>query len=742
MTSEQLRTLIKSSTEKTSSDIINSNYATTTESSHGVNNNGLLNFLNATSAPTASTNLQQLATAGIPYNRTSSDSEFLTMRNVLDQFVKEMATLRAENRSLKEQLNLDRNPNTVSTNSLLNPLMSVPAAPCQIPSDQTSSSTLFQSGTNTILAESAQSQVNSIIPEQQIRSNSNIPTVSRSTSIQLLPLVNQEVSSPLLSNTSATSPLQQWLQNNSYNTLVDQNTNHSSYHNKHLEPLPNFSGDASQWPLFYSSFVNTTREYNYSNLHNNQRLSKALSGEARETVEALLINPNNVEHIIETLEFMYGRPELLLNHILAKIRNLEEVSEDRIQDFINLSIKIKNYTYYLETIRNSQHHLCNPTIIKEIVEKMPLSKRIEWTRASLVLAPYPTLRDLANWMYNEAQLLSLVFSHRSSPIIEKARINVLDSNEEYTVGKVGKSKKIEVVESNSMKKEFYKGTNHVRCRSCKLCDQKHSLFRCPAFKAKSVEDRWKIVKEKRICFACLRAGHSIGTCSWKRTCGINNCKRAHNRYLHFNKLLNKSPPTANVNSQDSNYKENSKQFFKIIPIKIHGKDKIVDEFAFIDEGSSTSLIDLELLSELGLEADQSDKLEVKWFNGSTTLKKTCELDLCISPCHKRNIKYKLSNIKAVKDLQLPAQSMDVSKLSNKYKTIQHLPIAYRNAKPKILISLKHCHLAFPQKAFEVDDLAVIKCKLGWYCYGTIITEDNDDINATDESTKYKTRKKP
>lgn len=59
--------------------------------------------------------------------------------------------------------------------------------------------------------------------------------------------------------------------------------------------------------------------------------------------------------------------------------------------------------------------------------------------------------------------------------------------------------------------------------------------------------------------------------------------------------------------------DGSNLLFKVIPVKIHGKDRILDTYAFIDEGSNTSLIDLDLMTTLELQSQNSSKLEVKWF---------------------------------------------------------------------------------------------------------------------------------
>lgn len=79
-------------------------------------------------------------------------------------------------------------------------------------------------------------------------------------------------------------------------------------------------------------------------------------------------------------------------------------------------------------IRNSQHYLCDPMFINEVVDKLPISKRTEWMRASISILPFPTFRDLANWLNHEAQLYSLVILNSNTNSIFSSKINVMNVN--------------------------------------------------------------------------------------------------------------------------------------------------------------------------------------------------------------------------------------------------------------------------------------------------------------------------
>ena len=62
------------------------------------------------------------------------------------------------------------------------------------------------------------------------------------------------------------------------------------------------------------------------------------------------------------------------------------------------------------------------------------------------------------------------------------------------------------------------------------CKQAHGLYACDDFK-KTVDNRRNFVKDKGLCFNCLRSGQTAKDCSMKK-CKL--CTKSHNTMLHIN----------------------------------------------------------------------------------------------------------------------------------------------------------------------------------------------------------------
>ncbi|KAJ8935571.1 hypothetical protein NQ318_001565 [Aromia moschata] len=70
-----------------------------------------------------------------------------------------------------------------------------------------------------------------------------------------------------------------------------------------------------------------------------------------------------------------------------------------------------------------------------------------------------------------------------------------------------------------------------------VCEKDHIIYRCPVLKAKSPVDRFKVVKEKRLCINCLRP-HQVKNCSSTSTC--RTCHKNHHTLLHFDRFSGSS----------------------------------------------------------------------------------------------------------------------------------------------------------------------------------------------------------
>lgn len=464
---------------------------------------------------------------------------------------------------------------------------------------------------------------------------------------------------------------------------------------KKMYDLPEFNGTPEDWPLFSTAFEHSTIAYKYNNFENCLRLQKALKGDAKDCVKSLLIHPDNVNAVMEQLKFQYGRPDLLIRCQLQQVRDIPTINENGVEKLISFAVKVQNFAAFLQTA-NGHQHLSNPTLMDELVQKLPMSKRLEWAQYASAL-PWPTVLDFSKWINGVANLIRSVQSVNASRPTEIKKKVVL-----------------------------YATDNQQKQSDCPLCRGNHKIFECKKFVAMSVPNRWNEVKKLRLCFSCLGFGHSSRNCRRRKECPIDGCLKKHNKFLHENQkpaeeinatvTSDTSGPSAEpVLSCVSSIREKCDLLFRVLPVILYGPNCVVETFALLDEGSSVTMIDSSLVRQLGLKGRQSN-LNLSWYGGKSSQEVAMVVDLHIGGVNKQR-KYALKNVYGVSNLKLPTQSFNMDS-----KKDYGVPIrSYNNVAPMLLIGLDHCHLGLPDEIVPLNEGGpyAANTPLGWIVFGQV-----------------------
>lgn len=139
-----------------------------------------------------------------------------------------------------------------------------------------------------------------------------------------------------------------------------------------------------------------------------------------------------------------------------------------------------------------------------------------------------------------------------------------------------------------------------RSEQCYVCKGEHYVNQCSRLLAMTPSERWKIVKEQRGCFSCLKRGkgHTSFNCSRRVLCGrkcsdSSACKRRHHGLLH-----EESSSTLNV----AFIQESSRAILPVISGFKKGKQgDLMETNVFYDSGAQVSLIRSARTEQLGLE---------------------------------------------------------------------------------------------------------------------------------------------
>ncbi|KAM8711998.1 hypothetical protein ACLKA7_012506 [Drosophila subpalustris] len=267
---------------------------------------------------------------------------------------------------------------------------------------------------------------------------------------------------------------------------------------------------------------------------------------------------------------------------------------------------------------------------------------------------------------------------------------------------------------------------------CFKCKGNHILEKCESFSKETIEDRWTLVKKAYLCYGCLRQGHSLKSCKKKQECGISDCKSYHHHLLHKNKtnssnVEQKETPKHQATETVNTIKAGtSKLLFKVLPVEVTGPNGfIVETFAFVDEGSSATLINENLAKNMGINQPK-EKLSLNWIGSYTkdVQSMRCQFRIRSAGSSKRWLRL-MGN--TVPNMNLPLQSLNADSLTAQFERMKQLPImGYEKAEPMLLIGIDNVHLTKTFKSTCLgEDLVAAKTPLGWL--RSLNNEDDNEV---------------
>lgn len=248
------------------------------------------------------------------------------------------------------------------------------------------------------------------------------------------------------------------------------------------------------------------------------------------------MHPKLVPLIIDTLETLYGRPEIIIKTLMTDIRDYPPIKPERLDLFMKFAFEVQNVCTIIESLKR-ENHLNDQLLIEDLVENLPTQEKKDWARYKVGKRNI-TLKTLSIWLYDLAKLISTV----TTPVLSKPSNKKVSGTEKIDINeKAAGLERVNVhVESKSPSGKDSKGKQ--RKFPCPVCKSECSeIEQCPKFKSFDVDNRLNIVKENKLCRICIR--RHKGFCRINAICGKNGCQYRHNSLLHNDERH--SPPKNN-----------------------------------------------------------------------------------------------------------------------------------------------------------------------------------------------------
>uniref|UniRef100_A0A0A9WZV8 CCHC-type domain-containing protein n=1 Tax=Lygus hesperus TaxID=30085 RepID=A0A0A9WZV8_LYGHE len=490
--------------------------------------------------------------------------------------------------------------------------------------------------------------------------------------------------------------------------------------------LPTFDGDPAQWPLFISMYRQSTESGRYSDDENLVRLQKALKGNAREHVGPLLFLPGGLGRVIDRLQRRFGRPDAIAREVMAKLEHLRSMGENGLRGLDEMAAVVDNAVTTVALVGRAEY-LYNPVILNILVSKLNVFLKLQWGEQVARLGDGPvSLERFNDWLQDKVEAMGNAGAWD---------VAVQNSQTDET-------SRQETEKAKSALKDDGKTRPHpvvTKCLKCKV--PSHVLKDCRKFAQMEDEDRFQWAREKEICFGCLQKGHRGYACKARVSCKV--CKKHHNTLLHpkntqtvgslqeFDRSVNGGKDDGDAGEEATSEVDETtavsiskarRLLLRIVPVKLHGPQKTVETYAFLDSGSTVTMIQEDMAKELGIRGEKQP-LKVRWTDDTVREESESQVvSFKISGIKENATTFQVYNARTIHQLNLPQQTVNPVLLGQSFDHLKDLEIsAYKDAKPTILLGEDNWALAMPLKVVHRswDGPVATKTRLGWILHGKV-----------------------
>lgn len=345
------------------------------------------------------------------------------------------------------------------------------------------------------------------------------------------------------------------------NELDDNNNNDTAQMPK--IKIPEFGGDMLEWPAFIGLFDKIVHtKSNIDNAIKIQYLKTSLKGEAAKLVSHVAPTADNYETCYDILQRRYNNKVVILGKLFDAILEMPKQNSESYTSLKNL------YDTTFESIMAIKNLKINiagwdPLLIHLLLKKL---SRETVTQYECSLKNVREIQSFDEFLkYIETRFLALQSAESKSN-------KTPSSNNKSNGGGNANG-----------------GSNFTKCVAC---DGTHSIRKCDVFLKKPVNERFVLVKSKKLCVNCL-SQHDKGECPSTNTC--KTCNKTHHSLLHFEKTnvniaqLTDIEPEIPINALLSSNGKKTLLATAIISAIASNGEKIALK-ALIDQGSQNAFI--------------------------------------------------------------------------------------------------------------------------------------------------------
>ncbi|UYV75102.1 hypothetical protein LAZ67_12002471 [Cordylochernes scorpioides] len=267
--------------------------------------------------------------------------------------------------------------------------------------------------------------------------------------------------------------------------------------------LPKFSGNLIDWLTFWAQFEKIHLDIRLKDSDKFYYLLQSLSvdTEAYKIVSIYPLTEENYSKAIDALRRRYANPDLLLQVYVRELLKLviDSASGKKKLSFHELYYKLQSY---LGSLKSLNLESAGPdTWLYPLVESCLSDELLlTWQRRSqfikLDVEHQTRLDQLMDFLEREILI-------QQNIQLAKGGFQIAETSDQER--KKGFNKKKNDIPTVT-------GLQQTELGGCIFCEKKHASQNCFAAKKMSLEEKRKVIREKKVCFKCLKGRHLARYC--------------------------------------------------------------------------------------------------------------------------------------------------------------------------------------------------------------------------------------
>ena len=403
-----------------------------------------------------------------------------------------------------------------------------------------------------------------------------------------------------------------------------------------------FSGNCIDYPYFMATFSEVVEAKITDPRGRLTRLIKYLQDEAKELVQPCVYLPpaDGFIRAKKLLEKQYGDRYKILAQYRKELKSWPKLKSHDSKGFRQFYSFLLKYKATMETLKTGSAY-DSPELLQRLQLILPTFLQERWNRRNYQCRKR---KDV------EAGIDEFIaFVEEESTIINDpnySRWALQEFRDEDTSFKSKKTLKSMLTGSSN--------------KSCPVCDEGHDLDKCGKYLQLQVEERRKLLYDKKLCFGCYGPSsetHRARSCHLKRQC--DTCGGTHPTGLHGYQRRRTKPPD-NYRRSPSTYQQQgnpiqpentapigvgfSKLDLEVTSLNVvavqlthPSSSTIIHTKALLDTGSQGTFVHENILDQLKIRG-AATKISIKTMSGSTTEESRCVNNLVVSAPQNSEIK--------------------------------------------------------------------------------------------------------